>query len=290
MICTQYIHGIDMTDSFQYECYHFWNELHDYEKQIIALECQLEERKFFNENVDEFMAYMESEKKNIFEKIGGKIIELGKSFVETIDKIIKTIKEKLFGVKKLTNDEKYLKMMQDDPEFATKFKEAIASGNLKMNDFKDINALIDEANKIGNDYLNGKIDDKTFSKTMDEKIKRTADKAKDISTILGVVGATVTAATAVSRLSHGISETSDQAIQARNNLRDAEDNARRFADSGGDANRLNRWAAYHGRLMELTSRNVGALGRATRNFYDLIERRTGGYHNRPLPNTLDANA
>lgn len=286
MISTQYIHGINLTEVFQYECYHFLNELHDYENRIIALECELEEKKFFNENVDEFMSYMESEKKNVFEKIGNKIVELGKTFIETVDKILKKIKERLFGVKKLTTDEKYLKMMQDDPEFATKFKESIASGNLKMTDFKDINTLIDEANKIGNDYLNGKIDDKQFSEKMDKKLEAHASRAKNITTILGLVGATVTAATAISTISKGFTDCSKNAIEARERLRDAERTAEHYAQSGTNTSRLNRWAAYHTRLLEETSKNVGVLGRASANFYDLIAKHTGGYGDRPFTDPI----
>lgn len=286
MISTQYIHGANVIDVFQYESYHFLNDLQDYESQIIALEYQLEEKKFFNENVDDFMTYMESEKKNIFEKIGNKIMELGKAFVEVVDKVLKTIKEKLFGAKKLTNDEKYLKMMQDDPEFATKFKEAIASGNLKMNDFKDINALIEEANKIGNDYLSGKIDDKAFTQKMDEKLDKHAKRAKNITAILGIATTAVTVATTISKVSNGIADNSEKAVQARENLRAAEQAAEHYASQGGDASRLNRWAAYHSRLLQLTARDVGTLGRASSRFYEFIVKHTGGNGNRQFTNPV----
>ena len=282
MISTQYIHGINLVDTFQYECCHFLNDLDDYENRIIALEFELEEKKFFNENVDEFMSYMESEEKNIFEKIGNKIMELGKAFIETVDKILKTVKEKLFGVKKLTNDEKYMKMMQDDPEFALKFKEAIAGGNLKMNDFKDINTLIEEANKIGNDYLSGKIDDKKYKEKMDKKLEEHANRAKNITTILGVATAAVTAATHISKVANGLTDCSRNAMESRELLRQSEQDARAYANQGaGSASRLNRWAAYHQRLMNLTARDVGVLGRVSDRFYSLIINRTGGNVGRP---------
>ena len=271
MISKQYIHENDILDSWLYESFHIMNDIHDYENKILAMECELEEKKFFNENTSDFIAYMESEKTGIFEKIGNKIIELTEAFLEATKKILDKVRTALFGVKKMTTDETYLKMMENDPEFARKFKESVLNGSIDLKDFKDINTLIDEADKISKDFLSGKIDKKDYEKAMDEKLDKYGKRAKNITAIIGIVGAAGTAYGAYKKLN----DNTEEAIKARERLASLKDTARINAmkdelDEGAKDNRLATFARYRKELLNITAKNTTSLGQLADRFYGFI--------------------
>ena len=271
MISKQYIHENDILDSWLYESFHIMNDIHDCENRILAMECELGEKQFFKEDTSDFIAYMESEKKGIFEKIGKKIIELTESFLEATRKILEKIRTALFGVKKMTTDEKYLKMMENDPEFAKKFKESVLNGSIDLKDFKDINTLIDEADKISKEFLSGKMDVKNYEKIMDDKLDKYANRAKNITAILALAGSAATVYKAYKTLN----DNTEEAIKCRQRLGTMRDNAKRAAElsamnDGVSDNRLAAYARYHKELMNITARNTSALGKLTDKFYGFI--------------------
>lgn len=145
---------------------------------------------------------LESEKKNIFTRIGELIISTFNSFIEFLKDIGNSIKDTVTGVRKKTSDDGFKNAMRENPELAQEFMKAVLSGNIKAHDVKDMNALIAEAQSITNDLLTGKIDNKTKEEKIDNALKKFAERAKAITAILGVATSTVAVAQGIDWVRH----------------------------------------------------------------------------------------
>lgn len=186
MIRTSYIQEFSLADQVMGESYYLLLESKDTLDALIKLENTITSKEFFGESVEGELIMLESEKKNIFTRIGELIISTFNSFIEFLKDIGNSIKDTVTGVRKKTSDDGFKNAMRENPELAQEFMKAVLSGNIKAHDVKDMNALISEAQSITNDLLTGKIDNKTKEEKIDAALKKFAERAKAITTILGI--------------------------------------------------------------------------------------------------------
>ena len=206
MISRSYIHEYAPHDQFMCESYYLLLESKDTLNDLIRLENMISEKTYFGENVDNEIIVLEAEKKNIFTRIGEVIIQLFDSFIDFLKDTGNAIKDSITGARKKSGDDKLKNAMKNDPSLAKDFLQGVMSGNIKAHDVKDLNGLLDEATKITNDLMNGKIDKKTHGERIDEALKKFGDRARNIAAILGLVGTTAAVVKGVDELIHGGTE------------------------------------------------------------------------------------
>lgn len=265
MISNSFIHSNDLCEEFIYESYHILNSIFDEMQRSYILETEMVESSLFSEFSDDVKPYYEEEQKNIFERIGQKLLDLGKSFVKMLAGIVDKIKGALGGTNKALKDENLKRAMKENPELANQFLKSVASGGIKYNDVADFNTLVDEATKITNDYMSGKMDDKSFSDKMDTSLKKFADKAAPIGAIIGVVSGGLGLIQSIQKITEKSAKTCDS---ARFNalkmaeleekcLNDAKDTLR--SNSGGkEIRNLQLVAEKHRNMMLATGKSYNA--------------------------------
>ena len=197
MIKSSYIHEYAPHDQFMCESYYLLLESKDTLNDLIKLENIIAEKEYFGESVDNEILVLEAEKKNIFTRIGETIINIFNSFIDLLKDTGNAIKDALTGARKKSTDEKFANAMRNDPKLAEDFLKGVMSGNIKAHDVKDMNKLLDEATKITNDLMKGTIDKKSFDEKIEGALEKFANIAKNITAIVGVVGAVSTVANAV---------------------------------------------------------------------------------------------
>lgn len=202
MIRTSYIQEFSLADQVMGESYYLLLESKDTLDALIKLENTITSKEFFGESVEGELIMLESEKKNIFTRIGELIISTFNSFIEFLKDIGNSIKDTVTGVRKKTSDDGFKNAMRENPELAQEFMKAVLSGNIKAHDVKDMNALIAEAQSITNDLLTGKIDNKTKEEKIDNALKKFAERAKAITAILGVATSAVAVAQGIDWVRH----------------------------------------------------------------------------------------
>lgn len=200
MIKSSYIHEYAPHDQFMCESYYLLLESKDTLNDLIKLENIIAEKEYFGESVDNEILVLEAEKKNIFTRIGETIINIFNSFIDLLKDTGNAIKDALTGARKKSTDEKFANAMRNDPKLAEDFLKGVMSGNIKAHDVKDMNKLLDEATKITNDLMKGTIDKKTFGEKIEGALEKFASVAKNITAIVGVVGAVGGAVAAVDKL------------------------------------------------------------------------------------------
>jgi len=200
MISTSYIHEYAPHDQFMYESHYLLLESKDILTNLVKLENTIDEKTYFGESVENEILVMESEKKNIFTRIGEKIIEIFNSFINLLKDMGKSIKDSITGIRKKTSDDAYMNAMADNPKLAEDFLKGVMSGNIKAHDVKDLNMLLDEATRISNELANGTIDEKKFGDKIDDMLDKFGKRAKNITAILGVVASVAGVAKGVAYL------------------------------------------------------------------------------------------
>ena len=186
MIRTSYIQEFSLADQVMGESYYLLLESKDTLDALIKLENTITSKEFFGESVEGELIMLESEKKNIFTRIGELIISTFNSFIEFLKDIGNSIKDTVTGVRKKTSDDGFKNAMRENPELAQEFMKAVLSGNIKAHDVKDMNALIAEAQSITNDLLTGKIDNKTKEEKIDEALEKFRKRAVAITALISV--------------------------------------------------------------------------------------------------------
>lgn len=243
MISTAYLHEHDILDSFMEETYHIMNDVYDATNKLIAAENYVDEQVFMGESADDYQVMLEETKKNVFAIIGEKVIEFIKTVVATIGKFGASIGEHLKGLKKHAGDEALKEQMRNNPELAKKFIEAVMSGNIKLHDVKDMDDLLKTAQELTDQLMSGKIDEQKYMDKVDDKLNKYANRAKNITAILGVVIGTTGILAAVNKLGVGGKDVEAQAIATRGDYNVMKEKMMREAnaEAGGKTNRLAVW-------------------------------------------------
>lgn len=240
MISRSYIHEYAPHDQFMCESYYLLLESKDTLNDLIKLENIITEKEYFGESVENEILVLEAEKKNIFTRIGETIINIFNSFIDLLKDTGNAIKDALTGARKKSSDDKFQDAMRKNPQLAQDFLQGVMSGNIKAHDVKDLNKLLDEATKITNDLMNGKIDKKTFVEKVEGTLERFGTVAKNIASIFGVVTAIGGAVAAFDNLNtreekraredrRWLDYENDRLDRAADRTRDAQDRARRIS-------------------------------------------------------------
>lgn len=217
MISRSYIHEYAAHDQVMCESYCLLLESKDVVDSLIRLEQKISEKEYFGESVENEIFVLESEKKNIFTRIGELVIEIFNSMVDFLKDTGKAITDAITGARKKSNSEKFKQAMRDDPQLAQDFLKGVMSGNIKAHDVKNLNELLDEATTITNDLMKGKIDKKTFGEKIDGALDKFANAAKNIATVIGLGTAVVTAVKSYDYIKHERHENRKKAEYAENN-------------------------------------------------------------------------
>ena len=162
----------------------------------------------------EYEAFMESENKGFFEKIGDKIIELFKKFVDMIDNAIEKIKGYSFKSKDYT--QKMEVLIKKHPELKDEIIMACNKGALDLNDMKSIKEMDEAFDEVMKMAKNSSVDANSLKGKMDAAIKKFKSEDNKKWTVVKVAGATsgvITAYLACRTLREKITE-------ADKNLRD----------------------------------------------------------------------
>lgn len=243
MISTAYLHEHDILDSFMEETHHIMNDVYDAMNRLTAAENYIDEQVFMGESVEDYQVMLEDTKKNVFAIIGDKIIEFFKAASDALIKFGKNIASSLKIFKKHANDEALKEQMKNNPELAKKFIDSVMSGNIKMHDVKDMNDLLKTAQELTDQLMNGKIDETEYMDKVDKKLDKYANRAKNITAILGVIAGTTGVLTVVSKLNLKGKEVDAEAIRIRGDFNALKETAMREAnrDAGGKTNRVAVW-------------------------------------------------
>ena len=226
MISTMYIHEYDVHDQFLYESYYAQKDIEDLEQKLYNLDYAITERKMFGESVDDLLLYTEAEKKNIFTKIGEALINVFQAFIDFLVGVKNDIKKSFTSIRKKGSNTEIVEAMESNPELANEFLRAIANGNIKMRDIKDINELIETATKLSNDFADGKLDKKSFGDKINNALDKFGNAAKNIGAIIGVASASIGIASAI----QNINNNRESEYRAQNADRRAENKEGRDAE------------------------------------------------------------
>ena len=149
-----YIHEFDVYDSFVESFNSFCEFVNSYESRMNEYENKKDMLIYMDESAEDVEYMMESESKGFFENIGEKVVAILKKFNDAMETLIEKIKS-IFH--KPSASETAAKAMEKNPELAKAFLKGIENGSIKYSDYKDINEMIDTAEKITNDIYNNKI-------------------------------------------------------------------------------------------------------------------------------------
>lgn len=149
-----YIHEFDVYDSFVESFNSFCEFVNSYESRMNEYENKKDMLIYMEESTEDVEYMMESESKGFFQNIGEKVVAILKKFNDTMESLIEKIKSVFH---KPSTSETAAKAMEKNPELAKSFLKGIENGSIKYSDYKDINEMIDTAEKITNDIYNNKI-------------------------------------------------------------------------------------------------------------------------------------
>ena len=240
MISNTYIHGNDLQEGYIFESIHLMNAIEDETQRFYALEEELTEANMFNESVDDLLPYFEAEKTNIFERIGQAIINMMNAFVKAITDICNKVKSNVLKSNKELKTDGMKKAMQENPELAKEFLKSVSSGNIKVNDVKDFDELVDEANRLIKDYENGKLDKQSFSDKFDSAVNRFNKKSKPVGEILKTAGAAlglISTVTAIhSNIVKSTTDSQEKAIKSAKFMEDTVNSLKKKCSKGIEQN------------------------------------------------------
>ena len=126
--------------------------------------------------------------------------------------------------------------MQENPELAKEFLKSVSSGNIKVNDVKDFDELVDEANRLIKDYENGKLDKQSFSDKFDSAVNRFNKKSKPVGEILKTAGAAlglISTVTAIhSNIVKSTTDSQEKGIKSAKSMEDTVNSLKKKCSKG----------------------------------------------------------
>lgn len=149
-----YIHEFKTYDSFVESFNSFCDFVNSHESKMNAYENKKDMLIYMEESTEDVEYMMESENKGFFESIGEKVVAILKKFNDAMETLMEKIKS-IFH--KPSAKDNAAAAMQKNPKLAKAFLDGIENGSIKYSDYKDINEMIDTAEKITNDIYNNKI-------------------------------------------------------------------------------------------------------------------------------------
>lgn len=283
MISTLYLHEYDVLDTFLEASHHIMNDVFDANSLVIANEQLVNEKLFLGESVDGYDLVLEEAQKNFFAKIGDSIIEIFKAFGEMVKDIAKSIMNSVKGLRKASADDALKKKVEENPELAKKFVDGIISGNIKVNDVKDLNTLLDTTEKLSKDLMDGKLDEKSFSSKVDDALSSVEKKAKPIGAIFGAAASVASLYVTIKKIISFSTQYDEQAVTAREEMNVIKERAMNKAindaKNAGQGNRLSVWLSAQRRVMTYLGKNYGIVNKMTASALDALSDLTARFGN-----------
>ena len=168
------------------------------------------------------MMVYESEKKNIFTKIGEMVVAIYNKFVEMIDKVIDTIKT--YSFKKKTDLQKLDILLKKHPELKNEAIAAFNEGALDLSDvrsLKELDSTFDEILKMAKkkdidpDSIKGK-----WEKAK-KKFEEDAEKWEKVGKVAAATTAVITAVVAVKTLSSKFAKADNELREEKQKSKEA---------------------------------------------------------------------
>ena len=225
----------------------------------------------------------ESEKKNIFTKIGEALIKAGKIFVEAIQKIIEKIKN--IGFKSKTDLEKLEELKKKNPSLVNEIQVQFDNGALDLADIKSLKELNSAWDDIYKLSKRADVDEKTlrgkWNKAMDkfDKDSKSWGVVKVATATTAVVGAIV----AVKTLIPKCKEAQQKATELeRSNLKDQQDLLKILEKENPNAGTWGKYRflleanrAKQGKTLEVCKNRVSILQTLQNKVASAIDKVTG---------------
>ena len=182
MISRDYIHSMDEISDIE----------RTYSNTMAFIENCFMDAKIFNikkSDLEFFDEYTSESAEYIREGVTAAIKKIGDKIIEIVKRCKKFIKDKLSDLKNLkwrmSSDEKKIDTaIAKNPALADDIKIAIADGNIKISDIKDIKTFYDEVENIMNDMKKDQINPKSLKGRFEKAKKKLANAEKPIKAVL----------------------------------------------------------------------------------------------------------
>lgn len=182
-----FIHEFPDLESFELLCESNESFLNDFEIKERAFMDEMEMFQFMGESTEDLEYMFESEKKNFFETVGEKILQiidwLKKKFSEMTEKVAG-----LFNKTKKTNEE-IDAAWRKQPELAKAFMDGLRNGSIKYSDYENIDKMVDDACEIIKQLESDKINSKTAVDRFNDVIEKFNKTLVPSATLLATIGA-----------------------------------------------------------------------------------------------------
>lgn len=250
MINLEYINGsIDLEIHSIFKPYELFMESCENDINKIFAEFGILEEKVTLESAimgsvpESMMMVYESEKKNIFTKIGEMIVTVYNKFVELVDKVIDTIKTHAF--KKKTDLQKLEIILKNHPDLKNEAIAAFNEGALDLSDvrsFKELDSTFDEILKMAKKK---DVDPKTLRGKWEkakEKFEKGEKSWKMVATVAGATGAVITTTVALKSFNSKCLKATNDANEEKKKLRQSKaEILDQMNKAGYDTSDLGKW-------------------------------------------------
>lgn len=186
MVSKEFIHAMDDVVSIENRYIETTSFIESCLMDIKLLGVQKSDLEFFEEYTAESAEYISEGVGNAIKKLGDKIIEIIKRCKEFIKKKFSELKNLKW---RMSSDEKKIETaISKNPQLADNIKIAIAEGNIKISDIKDIKTFYDEVENIMKEMKKDQINPKSLRGRFEKAKKKLAASEKPIKTVLAIAG------------------------------------------------------------------------------------------------------
>ena len=224
-------------------------DIRRFENETYDLLSEIELREYFDESCDDLKFVYEAKSASLLDALGKKIVEAYQKFVKFITEIANKIKNAL-GIKPKESDLK--RVFEKHPEYADAFLKNLKSGNAKFCDYKDLDSIIDSAEKAVNDFKSGKMEEKSFIQKMNDLITKIDTGMKPAESLIKTIGGIGTGIIGILAIRNALGKTE---IEGRKTRRKLDLNIARTIDDlkkendGTNMSAFTAWWKLHSRLM-----------------------------------------
>lgn len=184
MVSKEFIHDMDEIVSIENTYSETTSFIESCLMDIKLLGVQKSDLEFFEEYTSESAEYIREGVGTAIKKLGDKIIEIIKRCKEFIKKKFSELKNLKW---RMSSDEKKIETaISKNPQLADNIKIAIAEGNIKISDIKDIKTFYDEVENIMKEMKKDQINPKSLRGRFERAKKKLAASEKPIKSVLGI--------------------------------------------------------------------------------------------------------
>ena len=184
MISRDYIHSMDGIAAVERNYADTMSFIESCLTDIKLLGVEKSNLELFDEYTTESAEYIREGVSAGIKKIGDKIIEIVKRCKEFIKSKLSDLKNLKW---RLSSDEKKIDTaISKNPSLADDIKIAIAEGNIKISDIKDLKTFYDEVDNIMKEMKKDQVDPKSLKGRWEKAKKKIASSEKPLKAVLGI--------------------------------------------------------------------------------------------------------